>query len=277
MTRAGPETFSKGARLSASTTVRYSILSKPPASKALAASAVAAVQDAPPSCCLRDRIEFAIEACGNRAFRWVHVAIARRHREPVRLAHGRHAHDLEGHGKVAHHALDHLELLIILFAEEGAVRHRHQQELGNDGRDTFEMAGAQRTTEPVGDTRHRDGRELLAGIHLVLARSEDDAAAGSTQLVEVTLLIARVGSEILVGSELCRVDEDAGRRNVTPVERALHQADMSLVQGAHGRNQADRAAGLTEGGNGATQVGHRADDGETLLSSGIGRAVHARG
>jgi hypothetical protein len=207
-----------------------------------------------------DRDELPVHDQRLGAFLGAHVAVARRHREPVGLAHRRHAHDLERHGEVAHHALDDLELLVVLFAEVGAVGHRHQQELTHHRGDPLEMAGPQRTAQSVGDARDGHSRELLTGIHLVLGRREDDAALRGAQLVEVALLVARIGGEILLRAELRRIDEDARHRNVAAIERALHQADMAFMQRAHRRHQPDGAARLPEAGDGTAQVRHRADD-----------------
>ena len=127
------------------------------------------------------------------------------------------------------------------------------------------MAGPQRAAQPVGDAGDRHGRELLAGIHLVLAGRVCDVAARLAQLGEVALLVAGIGGEILLRAELRRIDEDAGHRHVAAIERTLHQADMPLVQRAHGRHQPDGTTGRPEGRDRLAQFRNGAHHRETTF------------
>src|SRR5581483_11238709 len=77
------------------------------------------------------------------------IAVARRHRKSVGLAHGRHAEDLDRQIEIARQAADHLELLEILLAETGDIGLDLMEELGDDGGDAFEMTGPRRAIEMV--------------------------------------------------------------------------------------------------------------------------------
>ena len=59
----------------------------------------------------------------------------------VLVADGRADADLDRHGQVAHHPLDHCDLLRVLLAEVGAGGPDEVEELQTDGGDTAEVAG----------------------------------------------------------------------------------------------------------------------------------------
>ena len=59
------------------------------------------------------------------------------HCEPVRLARDRHADDLDGKVKIAHHAADHAPLLVVLAAEDGDVGLDDVEELRDDLEDVM--------------------------------------------------------------------------------------------------------------------------------------------
>jgi len=155
-------------------------------------------------------------------------------------------------------------LLVVLLAEIAAVGHRHHQELAYDRGDALEVAGPEGAAQAVGQLRHRHGRELRAGIHLLGAGHIGYAATGGLEFGEVARLIARIGGEILVGTKLAGIDEDRSHRNVTTIKCALHQAGMALMQRAHGGNHADGATRGTEFADRTTQIGDGSHDGKSL-------------
>ena len=79
------------------------------------------------------------------------VRIAARHREPVRLAHGRDTDDLDADIEVAHHPPDQRELLRVFLAEDGDVGADEMQQLRNDGQDAVEMTRPMRAFVLVAD------------------------------------------------------------------------------------------------------------------------------
>ena len=95
------------------------------------------------------------------------VAVPGAHGEPVRLAHRGPPHHLHPQVQVPRERPDDLELLVVLLAEEGDVRHRLKQKLGDDRGDAGEMPGAERRAESVGQTAHADrGCGATAGAAL---------------------------------------------------------------------------------------------------------------
>jgi len=51
--------------------------------------------------------------------------------------------------------------------------------------------------------------------------------------------VTRIAGEILVRAELQRIDEDAHGHALGELAGAVHEAQMALVQVAHGGNEAD--------------------------------------
>src|SRR5258706_14862436 len=67
--------------------------------------------------------------------------------------------------------------------------------------------------------------------------------------------VPRVAREILVGAELQRVDEDADDDSVSELPRAVHEAQMTFVEVAHGGNEADGVAARALGARPGARLG----------------------
>jgi hypothetical protein len=89
--------------------------------------------------------------------------------------------------------------------------------------------------------RKYPGREALR-IYLVDGGGVDQVDAGRGGGALVVLAVARVTVEILAGSELGRVDEQAHDDDVALVPGGLEQRDVSGVEEAHRRDEPDRPA-----------------------------------
>ena len=70
----------------------------------------------------------------------------------------------------------------------------------------------------------------------------------------------RVVVRVLVGTELQRIDEDAGDHEVGALAGFLHQRDMTGVEVAHGRHETDAFALAARAGDRGAQVGDGLDD-----------------
>ena len=128
------------------------------------------------------------------------VGVARAHRQPVGLAHGRQPLDPDGDVEVADHAPDHRQLLGVLLAEVGDLGLDRVEELGDDGGDAAEVPGAaprRVAVEHLGQALDLDrGREAL-GIDLLDRGRVDVVDAGLGGEPRVALLVARVAVEVL--------------------------------------------------------------------------------
>ena len=123
------------------------------------------------------------------------------------------------------------------------------------------MPGPARTAQAFG--HHGDihpGQAVHAiGIHLGHRRREQQVAVGLVQLATVFRQGARIGVQILGGTELQRIDEDARHHEVGVTPRGVDQGDMAGVQIAHGGHQADAQALAARGGDGGAQFADAMD------------------
>ena len=70
-------------------------------------------------------------------------------------------------------------------------------------------------------------------------------------------------------AELGRVDEDRDHGPVAAGQGLAHQRQMAVVQGAHGRHEADREPGGAPGADLRPQLGHAAGDGGLAHSGSL--------
>ena len=105
------------------------------------------------------------------------VAVARREREAVGGAHGRHAGDLDAERQVARHAAHDHELLVVLLAEERALRPHEAEEARDHGGDAAEVAGACTALELAGQRAGIDRRGEALRVDRLDARREHDVGA----------------------------------------------------------------------------------------------------
>ena len=162
--------------------------------------------------------------------------------------------------QVADHAADHRELLEVLAAEDGEVRLRRVEEHGDDGGDAAEMARSKFTAELGRDAFDVDPGRSTVRVEVGGGRREDQAGARGCAAAAVVLERPRVFGEILIRSELGRVDEDGdhdeGRFFLGPTD----QAEVAFMEAAHRRHEADGLARLAGPGGGGTQFGDGVDD-----------------
>ncbi len=198
-----------------------------------------------------------------RALHGREVGVARRERQAVGLAHGAQADDLDGEEQVAGHAGDHLELLVVLPAEDRHRRPREREELGDHGGHALEVPGAVASTEGRRAGADAHARLLAGRVHGVGRGREDGGGAGARARLGVGRQRARIAGKVFVGAELSGVDEDRDDHEGRVAERLRHQGDVARVEGAHGGHQAHAEAagagvvagathgfGLTEEGEG---------------------------
>jgi hypothetical protein len=125
-------------------------------------------------------------------------------------------------------------------SEEGHVGPDHVQQLGHDGRHAVEVAhAAVLSFEGLGQTAHVHRRPEAGRVDLVQRRREEHVGAGVGGQRGIAVLVARVGGQVAGGVELRGVDEERHDDHVAGAARLADEAQMALVQRAHGRHQAD--------------------------------------
>ena len=162
--------------------------------------------------------------------------------------------------QVGDHAFDYLQLLVILFAEEGDVRLGLDQKLGNDGGHPVEETGTGLPFQDIPQPRHRDLGGGAVRVHFLDPGGEQQVGALRFQLGGVGGFFPRIDGEILVGAELFGIDEQGHTGARRPVQRLADQRQVPFMQGPHGRHQADRMTVTAPPADMGAQVRHRADD-----------------
>ena len=187
------------------------------------------------------------ERRGQFALHRIQVAVARRHRQPIRFPHGGHPDHVDTNVEVGHHLPDHRQLLIVLLAEEDPVGAHDLQQLEHDRQHAGEMGGPGRALEFGGQrTRLHRGAQTV-GIHRRGRRGEHDLDTFVAQQRQVVIEGPRVGVEIFAGTELQRVDEDRHHDHRAGHSfGGTHQRQVPVVQRAHGRHQHHPPAGVPQ-------------------------------
>ena len=137
------------------------------------------------------------------------------------------------------HPGDDPELLVILEPEIGVVRADDGKELGHHGCDPVEVPGPGFSAQPLGDLRDVDGGDRSFRVHLLGSGGEQDIGTDLAAQDRVLFEVPGVGFEILAGSELGRVDEDAHHQGVVVLAGFPHQAEVTFVEVAHGGHETD--------------------------------------
>ena len=103
------------------------------------------------------------------------------------------------------------------------------------------MPGPVLALEDRAELRHVDPRLESRRVHLLDRRSEHEVDARFGGGGQILGLVARIGIEVGGRTELGRVDEQAHDDGRALRAGGLDQGQVAGVQGAHRRNEADRA------------------------------------
>ena len=98
------------------------------------------------------------------------------------------------------------------------------------------------SAEDVGEAADRDRGVEAGRIDLLDRGSEQDVHPELGGERGVALLVPGVGAEVLSRPELRRVHEERDDHGGAVLAGATHQRQVTLVEGAHRRRQADQAA-----------------------------------
>jgi hypothetical protein len=175
--------------------------------------------------------------------------------EPIRLAHGGDGNDPDRLGKVLDHAADQRHLLIILLAEIGGIRLDEVKKLGHHRCHTGEMPRPHRAFQLAAQFGHVHHGLHRARIHLGDFWCEKNVDTRLFQQCAVAGEIAGVTGQILIRTELQRVDEDRNHRHVVFRLGLGNESQMADMEKAHGRHEADGFARTAKGSGGIPQFG----------------------
>jgi hypothetical protein len=135
------------------------------------------------------------------------------------------------------HRLQHQTLLVVLLAEHRGMRLHHVEELQHDGGNTAKVPRTHGTFQDVLNAGRLHGVGLRFRVELLFVRCKDHVAVDTFQLPAVIRQRARVAVKVLAGPELKAVHKDADDGAGTARRGFLNQAQMALVQIAHGRHE----------------------------------------
>ena len=104
------------------------------------------------------------------------------------------------------------------------------------------MPGAGVALQPGRGLLDLDPRLEAGGVHLLERRREEEVDARSGREARVARLVPRVRPEIGLVVELGRVDEERRDDRVVLGTGGPEEREMTVVEGAHRRHEADAAA-----------------------------------
>ena len=119
---------------------------------------------------------------------------------------------------------------------------------GDDGRRAVKAVKTRVYQLPEADRRQ------VGAIQLLRRRSEDHVDALGRAQLQVGFEVARIAVEVLAGAELQRVDEDRHDDEVRAIlPRDANQREMTFMEKAHRRNEADHPAGRAGSADGRSR------------------------
>ena len=164
--------------------------------------------------------------------------------------------------EVANHPAHDRNLLRVLLAEVGAGRADEVEELAADRRHPTEVAGPRRALEAARELLDVDPGLVARRVELLDGGREEDVGPRLRGDARVSVLVTRIGGEVVARVELRGVDEQAHDEEVVLVARGPKQREVALVVGAHRRHEADLVLSRSrEGGpklDGGADEPHRA-------------------
>jgi len=143
--------------------------------------------------------------------------------------------------KIAHHAVDDVDLLGVLLAKVGVGGTGEIEEHKHDGGDAAKVAGPRRAFASSGKRGFLDMSGVVGRVNI--RRSEDDIDPGLAAEGEVPAAGPGIAGKVFAGAELGRIDVDGDDDAPAFLASAADKRKMALMQGAHGRDKSDALAG----------------------------------
>ncbi len=109
------------------------------------------------------------------------------------------------------------------------------------------MAGTRLAFPAIAETLHANRRREARRIHVLWPRHPQQVAAGGRQHFRVLFLLPGIAREVLVRSELQRIDEDGRGDTVGGVPRLFDQPHMARVKGSHRRHEREAFSARAQG------------------------------
>ena len=123
-------------------------------------------------------------------------------------------YDLNREVQVAYEALHRSQLLGVLLSEVSTIGLYDVEEFTHHRADATEMNGAHGTAEQFGGLCGINERREVSGIHLCRLGIEDEVSPSLFHLLHISVQVARISLQVLVGTELDGIDEYGYHRTV---------------------------------------------------------------
>ena len=133
-------------------------------------------------------------------------------------------------------------LLEVLLPKADGVRADDVEEFEHHGRHASEVARPRGSLERSGKSTGLDEAVEALRVHVRDAGRERDADLEWSEQAEIFFQVSRIARQVFAGTELRGVNEDGDDNHVARALGPAHQAQVPVVQRAHGWDQRERLA-----------------------------------
>ena len=176
------------------------------------------------------------------------ITVARTHGESVRLANCRTDLDSDRQIEIPNHVLDDTALLVVLLPEVGDIGRDQVEQLQHDGGHTAEMPGAADSFKRFRHIRWFDLCGELRGVDLFGVRYKDKVGGADSSASRSASSVPRIAGEVLVRTELGRIDENRDGGEGALAHAAPHETQVPVMQCPHGGHKPERLIRVPTGG-----------------------------
>ena len=163
--------------------------------------------------------------------------------KPIEIADDGADDNFDGEEQIGNHAANDGSLSRILLAEKSFIGFGGDEQLGDDRSDAAKMAGAGDTVKTVSEVFDFDKCGAAGRVHFFDGWGKDDAGTVSLSEGAVSIQGAWVAGEVLAGTELGGVDENADGDVAAGCARGTDERSVAGMERTHGGHESDRVAG----------------------------------
>src|SRR5215510_13789504 len=155
--------------------------------------------------------------------------------------------DLNCEIQVSHQPSNQLQLLVVFLAKDRHMRPHDIEQLRDYRGNSLEMAGSMGPAQIHAQFVHIHIRLVALRIDLLYRGVEQNISMLPFQQCSVPFKVARIGSKVFVGTELCRIHENRDNEAITPLLPIPRKTQMGVVKKSHGRDKDDAFSSVTLG------------------------------
>ena len=145
---------------------------------------------------------------GCLAFFRFQINIPGRHSQTVVLTHCWYSYNCAWNVEITHHAPDYSLLLPVFLAKNSVICTGKQHKFQNDRANTPEMDRAALSAQSGSKRRDFNPGSVIRGIHGRWLGNKNSICSNTPGFCAVTFNVSGIGSKILVGTKLGRIDKE---------------------------------------------------------------------